>query len=71
MQLQSELMLMQGIIPDKSRKIVFEKVVMQSMENLVSEGEVRHFSFRYFVLFSFCTGMPSHKLDIQWSPRFI
>lgn len=38
--MQSELNLMQGIIPEKSKKIVFEKVVMQSMENLVSEGDL-------------------------------
>lgn len=41
--LQGELVLMYGIIPEKSKKIVFEKVVMQSMENLVSEGDVSYF----------------------------
>lgn len=36
---------MSDIIPEKSKKIVFEKVVMQSMENLVSEGDVSLFSY--------------------------
>lgn len=42
---QGELVLMYGIIPEKNKKIVFEKVVMQSMENLVSEGDVSLFSY--------------------------
>ncbi|GIY12561.1 exocyst complex component 7 [Caerostris extrusa] len=37
--MQSELNLMHGIIPNKNKKIVFERVVTQAMENLVSEGE--------------------------------
>ncbi|XP_054724475.1 exocyst complex component 7-like [Uloborus diversus] len=38
--MQSELNLMRGIIPGKSRKVVFECVVTQAMGNLVSEGEL-------------------------------
>ncbi|KAG8201617.1 hypothetical protein JTE90_012687 [Oedothorax gibbosus] len=37
--MQSELSLMTGIIPNNSKKIVFERVVTQSMENFVIEGE--------------------------------
>ncbi|CAL1271954.1 unnamed protein product [Larinioides sclopetarius] len=38
--MQSELNLMNGVIPNKDKKIVFERVVTQAMENLVSEGEL-------------------------------
>ncbi len=44
---------MHGIIPEKSKKIVFEKVVMQSMENLVSEGEVCRYYCMEFIIWSF------------------
>lgn len=36
---------MSGIIPGKDKKVVFERVVTQAMENLVSEGEVSITSF--------------------------
>ncbi|PRD27639.1 UNVERIFIED_CONTAM: Exoc7 [Trichonephila clavipes] len=38
--MQSELNLMLGVIPNKNKKVVFERVVTQAMENLVSEGEL-------------------------------
>lgn len=37
--MQSELQLMQGIIPRAQQKTVFERVVNQAMENLITEGE--------------------------------
>nr|XP_042907504.1 exocyst complex component 7 [Parasteatoda tepidariorum] len=38
--MQSELSLMTGIVPSKSKKVVFERVVTKAMENLMSEGEL-------------------------------
>lgn len=49
---------MHGIIPDKSKKIVFEKVVMQAMENLVSEGEVSY--CHKIIIHLLCTTVYTH-----------